>query len=74
MGLFTDATADEAAYIIDHSDARFVLAQDQEQVDKMLAVRERIPKVERVVYWDEARAVGVRGSLARDLRRGMPAG
>ena len=53
VGLFTDATADEAAYIIDHSDARFVLAQDQEQVDKMLAIRERIPKVERVIYWDE---------------------
>ncbi len=53
VGLFTDATAEEAAYIVDHSDARFVLAQDQEQVDKMLAVRERIPKVERVVYWDE---------------------
>ena len=53
VGLFTDATEDEAAYIIDHSDARFVLAQDQEQVDKMLAIREQIPKVERVVYWDE---------------------
>lgn len=53
VGLFTDATAAEAAYIIDHSDARFVLAQDQEQVDKMLAVREHIPKVERVIYWDE---------------------
>ncbi len=53
VGLFTDATAEEAAYIIDHSDARFVLAQDQEQVDKMLAVRGQIPKVERVVYWDE---------------------
>ncbi len=53
VGLFTDATAEEAAYIIDHSDARFVLAQDQEQVDKVLAVRDRIPKVERVVYWDE---------------------
>ena len=53
VGLFTDATAEEAAYIIDHSDARFVLAQDQEQVDKMLAIRERIPNVERVVYWDE---------------------
>ena len=52
VGLFTDATAEEAAYIIQHSDARFVLAQDQEQVDKMLAVRAQIPKVERVIYWD----------------------
>ncbi len=53
VGLFTDATAEEAAYIIAHSDARFVLAQDQEQVDKMLAVRPQIPKVEHVIYWDE---------------------
>ena len=53
VGLFTDATAEEVAYIIAHSDARFILAQDQEQVDKVLAIRERIPKVERVVYWDE---------------------
>ncbi len=53
VGLFTDATAEEAAYIIDHSDARFVLAQNQEQVDKMLAIRARIPQVERVIYWDE---------------------
>ena len=48
VGLFTDASAEEVAYIIDHSDARFILAQDQEQVDKMLAIRARIPKVERV--------------------------
>ena len=53
VGLFTDATAQEVAYIIAHSDARFILAQDQEQVDKMLAIREHIPKVERVVFWDE---------------------
>lgn len=53
VGLFTDASEEEVAYIIDHSDARFILAQDQEQVDKMLAIRARIPKVERVIYWDE---------------------
>ncbi len=53
VGLFTDATAQEAAYVVDHSDARFVLAKDQEQVDKMLEIRDRIPKVERVIYWDE---------------------
>jgi long-chain acyl-CoA synthetase len=51
--LFTDASADEAAYIIHHSDARFVLAQDQEQVDKMLEIRPKIPNVQRVIYWEE---------------------
>ena len=53
VGLFTDANASEAAYIIDHSDARFVLAQDQEQCDKLLEIRAQIPQVERVIYWDE---------------------
>ena len=53
VGLFTDANPTEMAYIIDHSDARFVLAKDQEQCDKVLEIRDKIPKVERVIYWDE---------------------
>jgi len=53
VGLFTDATPAEMAYIIDHSDATFVLAKDQEQCDKLLEIRPQIPKVRRVIYWDE---------------------
>ena len=53
VGLFTDATPAEMAYIIDHSDATFVLAKDQEQCDKLLDIRAQIPKVHRVIYWDE---------------------
>lgn len=53
VGLFTDAASGEIAYIIDHSDAVFVLAKDQEQCDKLLEIREHIPKVRRVVYWDD---------------------
>lgn len=51
-GLYTDATPDEIAYIIDHSDAVFVLAKDQEQCDKLLEVRDKIPRVKQVIYWD----------------------
>ena len=53
VGLFTDATPAEIAYIIQHSDATFVLAKDQEQCDKLLEVRDSIPNVRRVIYWDE---------------------
>ena len=53
VGLFTDATATEMAYVIDHSDATFVLAKDQEQCDKMLEIRDRIPNVRKVIYWDD---------------------
>jgi long-chain acyl-CoA synthetase len=39
--------------VIDHSDATFVLAKDQEQCDKLLDVRDQLPNVRRVIYWDE---------------------
>ena len=37
--VYQDAIAKEIQYVIDNSDARFVLAEDQEQVDKLLEVR-----------------------------------
>ncbi|RMG93896.1 MAG: long-chain fatty acid--CoA ligase [Chloroflexi bacterium] len=53
VGLYTDSTPNEMAYVIDHSDAAFVLAKDQEQCDKMLEIRDKIPRVKKVIYWDE---------------------
>lgn len=54
IGLYTDASPKEAAYVIHHSDSKFVLAQDQEQVDKMLEIRDQLPQVSKVIYWDES--------------------
>jgi long-chain acyl-CoA synthetase len=53
VGLFTDASPDEIAYIVNHSEATFVLAQDQEQCDKLIAIQDRVPEVQRVIYWDD---------------------
>jgi long-chain acyl-CoA synthetase len=50
--VYQDAIAKEVQYVVDHSDARFVLAEDQEQVDKLLEVRAGIPRVERVFFDD----------------------
>jgi long-chain acyl-CoA synthetase len=33
--------------------AQFVLAQDQEQVDKLLEVKSELPSLQRIVYWNE---------------------
>ena len=52
-GMFTDAIASEMEYIINHSDSTFVLAQDQEQCDKMLEIRDKLPKVRKIIYWDD---------------------
>jgi long-chain acyl-CoA synthetase len=51
-GAFVDAHYSELQYLVDHSDARFVFAKDQEQVDKLLEVRGQIPRVEKVIYWE----------------------
>ncbi|MFQ5897808.1 MAG: AMP-binding protein [Candidatus Methylomirabilia bacterium] len=50
--LYQDAITRELEYVIDHSDAKFVLAEDQEQVDKVLSLKERLPKIKKVIYDD----------------------
>lgn len=50
--LYQDAIERELEYIIAHSEARFIVAEDQEQVDKMLALRGKIPTIELIIYDD----------------------
>jgi long-chain acyl-CoA synthetase len=52
LGIYQDSTATEVGFVIDHSDAVVVVAEDQEQVDKILELKEKIPKVRTVVYTD----------------------
>ncbi len=50
--LYQDAVAEEMAYVLGHCGARFVIAEDQEQVDKVLEIHDRTPEVEHVIYLD----------------------
>jgi long-chain acyl-CoA synthetase len=50
--VYQDAVADEMKFVLDHAEARFVVAEDQEQVDKVLSIREFCPKIEAVIYND----------------------
>ena len=52
VGIYQDSLAKEMAYVIDHADATFLVVEDQEQVDKILEVRDQIPKVRRLIYYD----------------------
>jgi len=52
VALWSNSTGSEVAYILNHSDARFVFAEDQEQVDKILGIKDQIPKVQKVIYWN----------------------
>jgi len=51
--VYQDAVADEMAYVLEHAEVRFAIVGDQEQVDKIIAVADRLPKLERVVYDEE---------------------
>lgn len=48
--IYQDSVADEVQYVIDHAEARFALAENQEQVDKLLSIRERLPRLETIIY------------------------
>lgn len=52
VGIFTDSAPEEVKYIISDSESTFVVAQDQEQVDKLLRIKEEIPRVKKTIYWD----------------------
>ncbi len=54
---YYDSVADELKFVISHAEARFVVAEDQEQVDKVLEVREQSSEVELVIY-DDGRGLG----------------
>ncbi len=51
--LYQDAVADEMAYVLDHCGARFVVCGDQEQVDKVLEVQDRLPGIHHIAYLDK---------------------
>ena len=50
--LYQDAAAEEMAYTLGHCGARFVIAGDQEQVDKVIEVQGELPDFEQMIYLD----------------------
>jgi long-chain acyl-CoA synthetase len=54
--LFQDCLMDEVQYIVDHSDAKFYVAEGQEEVDKALAIRDKCPKLKKII-WDDPKGL-----------------
>src|SRR3954470_17775516 len=52
VGIYQDSNLNEVSYVIDHCDAKIVVAEDQEQVDKILDMIEKLPKVKAVLFDD----------------------
>jgi long-chain acyl-CoA synthetase len=54
--VYADSVAEEMAYVLDHAEVKFAVAQDQEQVDKLLSVSDSVPSLKHIVY-DESRGL-----------------
>ncbi len=54
--VYADSVADEMAYVLEHAEVKFACVQDQEQVDKILSVSDRLPNI-AFVFYDEPRGL-----------------
>ena len=52
LGLYQDSISAELARMLAAAEARIIVAEDQEQVDKVLEVRDQVPGLEHIVYYD----------------------
>ena len=82
VGIFPDSHVDQVKYIIDHSDAVFLIVEDQEQTDKFLELKEACPKVRYVIvddmkgmrYYDDSLLISLKKvqKMGRDLGQETP--
>ncbi len=63
VGIFTDCIPAEVKYYLEHSDSKFVVAHDQEQVDKLLEIKDQLPLLKKIIFWDPKGLWNYRDSL-----------
>ena len=51
--VYQDAVAEEMQYILEHAESRFIVCENQEQVDKVLQIKDECPKIDTLVYADD---------------------
>ena len=52
VGVYPTSPTVEVAYVLEHADAEIVVCEDQEQSDKVLEARDRLPRLRRIVVME----------------------
>ena len=52
VGIYPTNPAEEVKYIAGHCEAKLYVAQDQEQTDKVLQVKDSLPNLRKIIVWD----------------------
>ena len=53
VGLYPTNPSSEVEYLLSHSESKILFAEDQEQVDKALEVIDQLPKLEKIIYFED---------------------
>lgn len=51
--IYQDSVADEMAFVLAHAEVKFAIVENQEQVDKLISVKDKVPSLAKVVYNDQ---------------------
>jgi long-chain acyl-CoA synthetase len=51
--VYQDSIASELVYVLNHAETSIIVAEDQEQVDKALSLKDQLPKLRCIIYDDE---------------------
>ena len=65
--VYQDAIAKELAYVLDHAEVSVIVAEDQEQVDKILGLKDQLPALTLLVYEDPRGMLQYKSANLRSL-------
>jgi len=52
VGAYSDLTPKEIQYIAENCEARFAIVEDQEQIDKLIQIKDELPLLKKIIYWN----------------------
>jgi long-chain acyl-CoA synthetase len=58
VGLYPTNPPSEVKYLLGHSESKILFAEDQEQVDKALEVKDELPNLQKIIYFEDRGVVG----------------
>src|SRR5262249_1837391 len=50
--VYQDSVTEELAYVVEHAGARYAVAENQEQIDKLLEIQKTVPALQTLIYDD----------------------
>jgi long-chain acyl-CoA synthetase len=77
LGVYRDALEEEVAYLLNCGEAKLIFAEDEEQVDKLLGLGDRVPHLRHIVYadprgmrkYDDLRLIAAEALVAKGRER-----